>query len=382
MNNPDRLSHLIAARIIGTSLTDEENRMLDDWLEASPKNRQLFERVREMKLAARMLELDNANYGKRMATKFKQHIHARERRYTLKRFFIRMSVAACLFIGLFLTYNYLYRSEPEMSDKTSAFVITPGGTAATLTLADGRQIDVQGKGQEEVTQLLDSIAHAIPQQAISAELAYHTLSIPAGGEFECYLPDGTHVWLNSQSSLRFPEAFSDTERKVYLQGEAFFDVKKDTERPFIVNMDEANIEVYGTRFNVTNYADLPLSAVLVEGSIGLTTEQGNPVRIASSQRITYNRENGNINVETVNTSVYTAWVEKRFVFEGQTLEDIMKTLARWYDFTPVFTSDSIRHIRFSGRLNRHDDIRILLQSYETATGIKFRIEERTIFITQ
>lgn len=382
MNNPDRLSYLIAARIMGTSLTDEENRILDEWLGASPENRHLFERVREMKLAVRMLELDNANYGKRMATKFKQHIHARERRYTLKRFFIRMSVAACLFIGLFLAYTYLYQGESEIPDKTSAFVITPGGTAATLTLADGRQIDVQGKGQEEVTQLLDSIAHAIPQERISSKQAYHTLSIPAGGEFECYLPDGTHVWLNSQSSLRFPESFSDTERRVYLLGEAFFDVKKNTKCPFIVSMGEASIEVYGTRFNVTNYADQPLSAVLVEGSIGLTTKQGNPVRITPSQRITYNRENGNINVENVNTSVYTAWVEKRFVFEGQTLEDIMKTLARWYDFTPVFNSDSIRHIRLSGRLNRHDDIRILLQSYEMTTGIKFRIEGRTIFITQ
>ena len=95
-------------------------------------------------------------------------------------------------------------------------------------------------------------------------------------------------------------------------------MKKDTERPFVVSMDETNIEVYGTRFNVANYADQPLSAVLVEGSIGLTTGQGNPVHIAPSQRITYNRENGNINVETVDTSIYTAWVEKRFVFEGQT----------------------------------------------------------------
>lgn len=382
MDAPNEISRLIAARILGTSLTDDENRLLDDWLQASPEHQDIFKRVQNLETVARLLELEQANYGEKMAARFKHDSRLRKRRYViLRRACISIGVAACLFIGFFVAQTYFLNSSSEKQHTASAFIITPGETAATLTLADGRQIDVREKGQEEMTRLLDSIAHAVPQKNGDA-LAYHTLSIPSGGEFHCFLPDGTEVWLNSQSSLRFPETFTASERRVYLQGEAFFDVTKNDECPFIVSMSQGDIKVYGTRFNITDYTGQPLSAVLVEGSIGFCPENGKPVRLQPSQRMTYNRTNGDVSIETVDTSIYTAWVEKRFVFKGQTLEEIMNILARWYDFTPVFASDSIRHIRLSGRLNRHDDIRILLQSYEHTTGIKFRVEGKDIFISQ
>lgn len=382
MDVPYEISRLIAARILGTALTDDENRRLDEWLQASPEHQETFKRVQNLETVARLLELEQADYGKKMATRFKQTFRLQKFRSVIfRRACISIGIVACFLIGLFVTRTYIMRSGTETQHTASPFVITPGETAATLTLADGRQIDVHEKGQEEMTRLLDSVAHASPKESANA-LAYYTLSIPAGGEFHCSLPDGTKVWLNSQSSLRFPETFESSERKVYLQGEAFFEVKKSAECPFIVSMSQGDIRVYGTRFNITDYENAPLSAVLVEGSIGFCPENGNLVHLHPSQRLTYNRTDGNVNIETVDTSIYTAWVEKRFVFKGQTLEEIMNTLARWYDFTPVFTSDNIRHIRLSGRLNRHDDIRILLQSYEMTAGIKFRIEGRTIFISQ
>lgn len=382
MDVPNEISRLIAARILGASLTDDEKRRLDEWLQASPEHRETFKRVQNLEAVARLLELEQTDYGKNMAVRFKRTSRLRKRRYAMfRRVCISIGIAACLLVGVFVAKTYIMPSGTDTRHTASTFVITPGETAATLTLADGQRIDVREKGQEEMARLLDSVAHASSRKS-GNELAYHTLSIPAGGEFHCFLPDGTEVWLNSQSSLRFPEAFAASERKVYLQGEAFFDVKKNTECPFIVSMSQGDIRVYGTRFNITDYENAPLSAVLVEGSIGFCPENGNPVRLHPSQRLTYNRADGNVSIETVDTSVYTAWVEKRFVFKGQTLEEIMNTLARWYDFTPVFNSDSIRHIRLSGRLNRHDDIRILLQSYEMTTGIKFRIKGRTIFITQ
>ncbi len=378
----NEISRLIAARILGSSMTDEENRRLDEWLQASPEHQETFKRIRHFEMVKHLLKLDRADYGKQMATRFKRAFCLRKRSDLIfRRVCISAGIAACLLVGFFIAQIYSRHPVSEEQPPVASFVITPGETAAILTLADGRQIDVREKGEKAMTRLLDSIAQVAPQDR-DGSIAYQTLTIPAGGEFHCFLPDGTEVWINSQSSLRFPEAFTATERRVYLQGEAFFDVKKDADIPFVVSMSQGDITVFGTRFNITDYADQPLSAVLVEGSIGFCAENGQPVRLQPSQRITYDRDNGNINIETVDTSIYTAWVEQRFVFRGQTLEEIMNTLARWYDFNPIFTSDSIRHIRLSGRLNRYDDIRILLQSYEYTTDIKFRIEGKDIFITQ
>ena len=190
------------------------------------------------------------------------------------------------------------------------------------------------------------------------------------------------MWLNSQTELRFPKKFGKNERKVYLKGEAFFDVTKDAKHPFIVSTEQGNITVYGTRFNVNNYAETPLSAVLVEGSIGFTTPQGKEVKIKPSEKLTYEQDKDQISVSTVDTSLYTAWVEHRFIFNGQPLEEIMTTLSRWYNFSVTFASDDIRRIRLSGQLYRHEDIRILLDSYEQTTGLKFQIENRNILITK
>ena len=214
------------------------------------------------------------------------------------------------------------------------------------------------------------------------KIAYHELSVPAGGEFQYVLPDGTKVWLNSKSNLRFPENFDKEGRHVYLKGEAFFDVTKDTRNPFTVTTSGGDIRVYGTRFNVTDYDQEDFSAVLVSGSIEYQSPHGKSVRLRPSQRVVYHTQYDHIDVQEVDTLIYTSWINHQFIFKGETLENIMNTLSRWYDFTPVFQSDEIRHIRLSGRLNRQEDIRILLQSYEASTGIKFRINQKEIIITQ
>lgn len=182
--------------------------------------------------------------------------------------------------------------------------------------------------------------------------------------------------------ITFPKKFGKDERKVYLKGEAFFEVTKDNNRPFIVSMTQGDIKVYGTRFNITNYAESPLAAVLVEGSIGFTTPEGKETKIKPSEKLTYEQEKGIITVCTVDTSIYTAWVDHLFIFNGQPLEEIMTTLSRWYNFKVSFASDDIRHIRLSGQLYRHEDIRILLNSYERTTGLRFEIEDRHILITK
>lgn len=380
------ISRLIAAKAMEQELTEEEEARLNAWLQASDKNRAAFEEIKTMKLSSRLLELEQADYGQRMSDRFFKQQRQTRRKLIYRNTAIWLSgVAATALIFLAVSLLTPEVRVPQPAKQTvEAPVVVPGKVEATLTLTDGRKIGITEKAPTQLNRLLDSIG--IQAQAAAGEqpktVAYNTLTIPVGGEYIFHMADGTKVWLNSKTELRFPESFEGTERRVYLKGEAFFDVYKDKARPFIVTTDRGDIRVYGTRFNVTDYAEAPLSAVLVEGSIVFHPTEGREVKLQPSQRIVYNESTGNTQIETVDVSQYTAWIDHIFVFNGQRLEDIMTSLSRWYNFTPVFTSDDIRNIRLSGRLYRHEDVRILLHSYEQTTGINFHIDGKKIIITK
>lgn len=376
------ISRLIAARILNQPLSEAEQEQLDTWLQAAEANQTLYDRIESLQAASQIMELDKEEYGRKMAIRFKQKISPSiEHSSRRKQLYAWLgSVAAVALLILSVTLYKNYHPETEVIKKT-AIVIQPGKTGAILTLANGESIQLNQE-HKEVGKIIDSLYVADTRKAKSAEPEYHTLTIPAGEEFFYRLDDNTSVWLNSQTELRFPKEFEKGERKVYLKGEAFFDVAKDSKRPFIVSMEQGNIKVYGTRFNITNYAESPLAAVLVEGSIGFTTPEGKEVKIKPSEKLTYEQDKATISVCTVDTSLYTAWTQHLFIFNGQPLEEIMTTLSRWYNFKVSFASDDIRHIRLSGQLYRHEDIRVLLDSYETTTGLRFEIKDKTILITK
>lgn len=382
MKSSTDISRLISAKILSQPLSEAEQQQLDAWLEAAEANRTLYKQIESLQAASQIIKLDEEEYGRKMAARFKQSITPSiENSNRRKQLYAWLgSIAAIALLVLSVTLYENRQPEAEITKKT-AIIIQPGKTGAILTLANGESIQLD-QNHKEVEKIIDSLYVADAGKVKSAEQEYHTLSIPAGEEFFYQLDDNTSVWLNSQTELRFPKKFKKEERKVYLKGEAFFDVAKDNKRPFIVSMEQGDIRVYGTRFNITNYAESPLSAVLVEGSIGFTTLQGKEVKIKPSEKLTYEQDKAAISICTVDTSLYTAWIEHLFIFNGQPLEEIMTNLSRWYNFKVSFASDDIRHIRLSGRLYRHEDIRVLLDSYETTTGLQFEIKDRTILITK
>lgn len=382
MDTPQEIASLIARRILGDTLSNEENARLDQWLKTSAENRQTYQAVEKTDLADQILELEKNNYGPHMAERFEKERLKTSHRRLWKHSFITIGAAACLFFAIFWGISKQHTSSTgDALPNSPVSLIQPGTTSAVLTLADGRQFELKSTNKDSLNLLLQKIAQTNPAQATN-QTAYHELSVPAGGEFQYTLPDGTKVWLNSKSNLRFPKVFDKGTRHVYLNGEAFFDVTKDPRHPFIVTTTQGDIQVYGTRFNVTDYEKEALSAVLVSGSIEFKSPHGKSVRLRPSQQVVYDAQSDRIQVNEVDTLLYTSWINHQFIFKGETLENIMNTLSRWYDFTPVFQSDEIRHIRLSGRLNRHEDVRILLQSYEASTGIKFRVNQKEIIITQ
>lgn len=376
MKTTTDISKLIARKILGDTLAPEEEAALQAWL-SDERNAATYEEVKRLDLVSAMLRLEREDYGERMVARFRRTQQRRMLRLFLRRASVWAGVAAVVAL-LFLAVPRSARRLAGDSTQQTAMTIVPGEAKAILTLADGQQIDVTGGDHRVVDRLLDSVSTAL---ADTVAVRYNTLSIPRGGEFRYELADGTRVWLNAESELRFPETFGGGERRVYVKGEVFFDVAHDEAHPFVVSTGRGDVRVLGTRFNLTDYAGTPLAATLVEGRIRFHTPDGRDYDVRPSQQLTFDEAGGTVDVQTVDVSVYTAWVDHQFVFRNQSLEDILTTLSRWYDFHPVFADDSLRGIRLSGRLYRGDDIRVLLNSYERAAGIRFVIRGENILVT-
>ena len=376
MKTTTDISKLIARKILGDTLAPEEEAALQAWL-SDGRNAATYEEVKRLDLVSAMLRLEREDYGERMVARFRRTQQRRMLRLFLRRASVWAGVAAVVAL-LFLAVPRSARRLAGDNTQQTAMTIVPGEPKAILTLADGQQIDVTDGDHRVVDRLLDSVSMAL---ADTVAVRYNTLSIPRGGEFRYELADGTRVWLNAESELRFPETFGGGERRVYVKAEVFFDVAHDEAHPFVVSTGRGDVRVLGTRFNLTDYAGTPLAATLVEGRIRFHTPDGRDYDVRPSQQLTFDEAGGTVDVQTVDVSVYTAWVDHQFVFRNQSLEDILTTLSRWYDFHPVFADDSLRGIRLSGRLYRGDDIRVLLNSYERAAGIRFVIRGENILVT-
>ena len=376
------IARLIARKTLGDKLTPDEEATLKHWL-TDKRHAATYDDVRRLDMAADILRLRDEDYGEKMAARFHRE-QRQKRRHIVWRQMALWTGAAAVAALLFIAVPHLvppgYDNVAHMQPAETSIV--PGGAKAVLTLADGRQIGVTDDADGELDRLMDSVRAADADTLQQTAVRYHTLSVPRGGEFRHELADGTRVWLNSESELRFPETFAGAERHVYVKGEAFFDVAHDEAHPFVASTERGDIRVLGTRFNLTDYAGQPLAATLVEGSISFRTPQGRNYAVAPSQQLTFDDASGQVDVRTVDVSVYTAWVDRQFVFYRQPLENIMNVLARWYDFHPVFADDSLRGVRLSGRLLRDEDVRVLLHSYERAMGIRFVIRGNNIIVTQ
>ena len=377
--------HLVARKALGLMLSEQEESELTAWLGASDENRRIFEQVKTFQDADKMLRLERDGYARQMAKRVMRQLAVNGQRRVRHDLWKWMGgVAAAVAIIVCAVVWSLPEAE-ELPFARQEGQIVPGKVEAVLTFANGEKLHITDTTSEEVWKerllVVDSACEGKAFVEEGQAVTYNVLAVPAGGEFFYVLPDSTRVWINSDSELRFPTNFVDGVRRVELRGEAFFDVAHDRRSPFVVTLSGGDITVYGTRFNVTDYKETGLSAVLVEGSIGFRSLQGDTVRLTPSERMVYGGDETGISVEKVDTELYTAWIDHRFVFRGQTLEEIMSTLARWYDFDIVFADEEARTIRLSGRLNRYDDIRVLLRTYEEVAGVHFGIRGREFVVS-
>jgi ferric-dicitrate binding protein FerR (iron transport regulator) len=253
--------------------------------------------------------------------------------------------------------------------------ILPGSNKATLTLSDGSVITLDSTGKQVISENGTAIRRQNGELQYSNTRTgntptYNILATPKGGQYRLLLPDGTAVWLNAASSIRYPVAFTGSERKVELTGEAYFEVAQDAHKPFRIAVNKEVIEVLGTHFNVHAYTEeAAITTSLLEGAVKV----GKRVLKPGEQALL--TQNGNITVTTpANIAEAVAWKDGFFVFRKANLPTVMRELARWYDVTVIYQPNVNNEQQFSGRIDRNLTLSEVLSGL-ALTNARFRIEE-------
>ncbi|MCK7556288.1 FecR domain-containing protein [Chitinophaga sedimenti] len=283
-----------------------------------------------------------------------------------------------------VTAGSIYYLQPRTPDTggTTAVVrttpIEPGKEGATLTLEDGTVVALDSLGNGMIAGANATLQNGQLAYAPDGKsTAWNTITTPKARQFRIVLPDGTTVWLNAATSLRFPTAFPGGERKVALQGEAYFEVAKNTKQPFRVNLgDTASVEVLGTDFNINAYTDEPaVRTTLLSGSVRVRQKQ-EAIQLQPGQQAVMQKQlsvDKNANIEGV-----TAWKSGKFYFEGVSLEEFMRQVTRWYDIEVEYKG-STPQMRLKGKPGRDLDLQDLLDGL-AELGIRYKMEGRKLII--
>jgi transmembrane sensor len=303
---------------------------------------------------------------------------------------IAATVILLLSIGLLF---FKYQQNAQMTAATANREIITGGNKAILTLANGQTIDLShSKNGEIATQAGLSITKKANGELIyeasgrketsentNLAITYNTISTPRGGKYQINLPDGTQVWLNAASSVRFPASFNGlTNRKVELSGEAYFEVAKDANKPFIVVTEKQETQVLGTHFNISSYEDEgQTKTTLLEGSIRVSDKANKNIILKPGQQSTL--KEGNIDIRNVDENDAVAWKMGFFSFNDENLESIMRKISRWYD-VDIHYQDTFSKTSFLGTISRSKNITSVLKILEKSGEIHFKIEGRRITV--
>lgn len=373
----DKLSELISKDLLG---------LLDE------KQKQRLEELRQeyhlpapdRDLIARHLSKDPKFGNEKAYRDFFIRIYPR--RYYLRRLAAVAAVITLLLGGSLFFYLWPEKSIPIAEVKQNNATIQPGESRAIITLANGKRVEMGQETKELVekdgTRLSMDKGKLVYQSTDKkATLIYNMIEIPRGGEYSLTLSDGTRVWLNAQSELKYPVCFSGEKRQVFLKGEAYFEVARNEQQPFEVNTSRGNIRVLGTEFNVRDYKEEKrVVTTLINGSINYTSNNKKSVFLQPSEQLE-DTDASPLIPQKVNTALFVGWKDGKYLFKNLSLEEIMQTLERWYDVTIFWQNEDIRQLHFTGDLKRYDNINTLLKFIEIGGDVRFEIKGKAIIVT-
>lgn len=370
---------LIIKKLNGT-LTPEEATVFDQWFNESPKHAAYFEKVKAMH------DKDVGPVNEDKAWRTLERKLERKTKYRIWKY-----AAAAVFAGIIVS-TFLFRNREQAPLNPGPKTVKVGselkiGTdKAILTLTDGTEIPLEKGSAQTLQHATTNGQEIVYRPTYSKETVrpeYNYLTVPRGGQFSVALSDGTQVWLNSESQLKYPIAFAkgETREVELLYGEAYFEVSPSTLHngaKFKVATGTQEVTVLGTQFNIKAYKDEEtIQTTLVEGKVQVNVGKESSMLRPKQQSIVLPGSN-KIEVNEVDVYSATSWKKGIFSFNDMPLDEIMKVLARWYDIDVVFSDPALKNSSFTGVLRKNQHIEVILESIKTTTNMNYEINKKTV----
>ena len=373
-------------RSFTSSLDEEDRQVLEAWLDESERHRQLYEEMKRFVARRENFQL-SVESKKRFKQDFELRIDKAYRRRGRRVWLKVVSCAAMLALPI-IAGMLLWTRQPVV--EVGDYGIGPiehGVRKATLGLNDGKvlALDTSRMTLKEI----DGVTiHTNDQALVYVDSLdnkdvnlQNRLITPKGGEYTIMLADGTKVWVNAATEIRYPVKFVGKERRVWLEGEAYFEVAHDTTRPFVVETEQAKVKVLGTSFDVNAYEEEGKTwTTLEEGMVEIESlDRGEKIRMVPGEQICLIEGKG-MEKYKVETALFTSWRSGRLVFKDMRLEELMRNMARWYDVKVEFYREEAKDIVFTGDVKKYEDLNEVLEIIELTSDVHFTIEEQRIIV--
>ena len=391
MENHFHIAELIAKKNKGV-IPSSELVELEKWINEKEEHLAIYQKATDDQVLLDKLEVYKLFKSDEVWQSIDEKLFVTKTISFFPRKFLRYAaILIPLMIAVGISWYYTNQSEGPVLVNIDESV-KPGTQKATLVLADGARIDLEDKnvfseleqGDIKVTNKQNSLLYkSLEKVKPKVAQIFNELITPLGGTYSITLSDATEVILNAGSTLRFPVDFTDSVRRVYLDGEAHFKVSHNG-KPFIVACNDMDVGVLGTTFNVSAYNDEPeIKATLVEGKIMVGWNDGDTAEskiLKPNDQAILSKDDLSIEINEVNTSLYTSWIQGKFEFNKDNLEVVMKRLARWYDFEYEFKNNDAKNHHFTARINNDESISAILDMLEMTTDVKFEFKDDILIV--
>ena len=381
-----RICYLIAKQL-WEGLDDAERRELEAWRQLGPENEVLYRKLTNREKVSRYVEKRASIDMKKYAMAYDREIGLSVRGRMNKLWGYAATILVLCVIGVTIWMNELKQNE---ANQLAQVPIEPGRAKALLVLDDGQEIELDdhktSKVLEESGIVIVNDSSRVEYRPVSKmgeKEVMNKIIVPTGGEYNLILSDGTRVYLNAESVITFPKHFTGERREVTLEGEAYFHVTASKEHPFIVKTKDMDVMVTGTEFNVKAYPDeMNVQTTLLQGVVTVFSgfEKKEKVEIKPNQQAEWCRHSVKMRVREVDPDLFMAWKNGRFIFRQDRLEDIMRTLARWYGVEVVYLDESVKSMLFAGKLDRSEEITPILDVLRTTDKLSVDVKGKKIVI--
>ena len=375
------IARLIAEELTGT-IDERDRAVLTRWLDEDERHRKEYTNILESLKTGNEVWKDQERGRQLMESRWRA-VKSHTVRKT-GRWITWSKYAAVILLFVSMGIFWFVNEEEQEVENVAVTKIEHGSMKAQLVLANGRRVDLvpetnlqlEEEGGTRILTLDNMVKYSGMDSLVgqSTEVKYNTLIVPRGGEFSLELADGTRVWLNTESKLRYPVAFTGDERRVEMDGEVYFEVAKNREKPFVVTVNGVDIRVLGTSFNVSAYQE-DVVTTLVTGKVQLKKGDEQVVLLPNQQAIW---SDDKFKVKQVDARNYVLWKEGIFYFEDVDLEMILDDMARWYNVNIFYVNPTLKKMKFSVEIKRYEDINEILRRIEQTKRVKFEIKDRTI----